>query len=247
MSEPDQYTQGCVRAIIAGGVWLAPALHHAGLRASRVCPHCDCGEEETHRHLYWECEAWAHIRHKHPEADILAHRPGLPECTVAHGLVLEDPELLEHEKYLLDIEDAIPDQITHPPPDAIITQWKAYTDGACSNNQTPKLRRGGYGVWFEPQAPSRKPYGPWLPGTSPGHLLADPRNVSCALPGLVQTNNRGELTAAIHAARLGALHILTDSQYVMKGVHRIRNGYSFHKMQNNDLWDIMRSTLQQRT
>ena len=50
----------------------------------------------------------------------------------------------------------------------------------------------------------------------------DPRNIGLPLPGLVQTNNRAELTAAIHAIKLGALEVYTDSMYVVKGIGKIR-------------------------
>ena len=72
----------------------------------------------------------------------------LPRCTTEHGLVLEDPNLILQENTLINTEEALPIETINPPEGADKRKWSAYTDGACSNNQIPKLRRAGYGVWF---------------------------------------------------------------------------------------------------
>ena len=49
--EKDPYRKGCARAIIAGSIWLGPALEHAKLRDSRACPYCTNQGDETLYHL----------------------------------------------------------------------------------------------------------------------------------------------------------------------------------------------------
>jgi ribonuclease HI len=71
-----------------------------------------------------------------------------------------------------------------------------YTDGACPRNGK-RFARAGYGVHF-PSQPTRDVFGP--------------------LPGMVQTNQRAELTAILRAVELtndidGVIEIRTDSMY----------------------------------
>ena len=37
----------------------------AGLQPSGICPYCDSGELEDHKHLWWQCAAWDKIRANH--------------------------------------------------------------------------------------------------------------------------------------------------------------------------------------
>lgn len=71
-----------------------------------------------------------------------------------------------------------------------------YCDGACRNNQDPKTRKAGVGVWFGED---------------------DDRNVSEPLRGDNQTNNRAELTSALRALqkapRNRPLCVCMDSSY----------------------------------
>lgn len=97
-----------------------------------------------------------------------------------------------------------------------------YTDGACPANGTGEAR-AGYGVFFGRD---------------------DPRNVSRALEGRVQTNNRAELMGAIAALEAldpgTAVEIRTDSTYVCLGYTTwmagwVRRGWAGVK--NRDLWE----------
>lgn len=87
-----------------------------------------------------------------------------------------------------------------PDPAASDSFLSIYTDGACSGNGKANSR-AGLGVWFGPN---------------------DPRNLSERVPGAAQTNNRGEVFAAIRALEVveGAIDVViyTDSKYLIKGV-----------------------------
>ena len=75
-----------------------------------------------------------------------------------------------------------------------------YTDGSCSNNGETSAQAGS-GIWFGDE---------------------DARNTSLRVPGPEQSNQTGELYAVLHALRLSppdiAIHIKTDSMYVVNGV-----------------------------
>jgi ribonuclease HI len=102
---------------------------------------------------------------------------------------------------------------------------KVWTDGACSNNQNPKLASAGVGVFFD---------------------FGSPLNISEPLQGPIQTNQRAELTAVIRALQTVECDVLiiTDSTYAMKGAiewmkNWKRNGWVNSKkkaVSNKDLW-----------
>lgn len=109
---------------------------------------------------------------------------------------------------------------------------RVWTDGACKGNgKTSKLPRAGSGVYFGP---------------------GDPRNVSEPLPGDKQTNQRAEMHAAIRALevlieepRTTPVEIITDSQYLIKGITTWIKGWkqrdwissNFKPVANRDLWE----------
>lgn len=101
-----------------------------------------------------------------------------------------------------------------------------YVDGSCINNGKGREARGGYGGYY-------------------GHN--DERNFSYPLDSDErQTNNRGELKAAIHAVRQAnisgnrqRLNIHTDSEYVIKGITSWISNWKrrgFEGVENTDLW-----------
>ena len=105
-----------------------------------------------------------------------------------------------------------------------------YTDGACENNQHASLRRAGIGAWW---------------------CNDHEKNISRPLEGHVQTNQRAELAAVLQVLHreTRALHIKSDSEYVVKGVNQRRFAWSntrFHKVSNADLWQQVHALLQTR-
>lgn len=97
-----------------------------------------------------------------------------------------------------------------------------HTDGACTANGTDNAR-AGYGVFFGKD---------------------DPRNLSRALEGPVQTNNRAELMGAIAALEAldpgTAVEIRTDSTYVCLGYTTWMPGWTrrgWQGVKNRDLWE----------
>lgn len=109
----------------------------------------------------------------------------------------------------------------------------AYTDGACKGNPGP----GGWGVLLECEGKQKELWG--------GELDT--------------TNNRMEIMAAIQAleslTKPASIEIVTDSQYVMKGITEwlpnwIKRNWktSANKpVKNADLWQRLQSASQQHT
>jgi ribonuclease HI len=107
-----------------------------------------------------------------------------------------------------------------------------FTDGACSNNGKPTAR-AGWGVYFGPD---------------------DPRNTSAKLSGVIQTNQRAELSALLAALTHIAdgddetVVVWSDSKYCVLGYNEwlagwIQNGWmtsSGKPVKNQDLWKSVR-------
>ncbi len=81
-----------------------------------------------------------------------------------------------------------------------------YTDGACTNNQNKKIRKGGYGVFFADN---------------------DIRNCSIKLTGEKITNQVAELSAVLYAIEkcleintnsIISINIITDSMYIINSI-----------------------------
>eukprot|EP00661_Eupelagonemidae_sp_cell13_P001203 gene1203-481_t len=90
-----------------------------------------------------------------------------------------------------------------------------WTDGASSNNQFERERRAGLGVFY-----------------AKGHSL----NLGVPLPGLMQTNNRGELHGVAFAIEHDprCLDVRSNSEHVLDGWNATRDG-SRDEL-NKDLW-----------
>jgi ribonuclease HI len=98
------------------------------------------------------------------------------------------------------------------------------------DNQVATLRKAGYGAWW-----------------ADGH----PTNISMALPGHVQTNNRAELAAVLHVLQVEPRKLLikTDSDYVLKGCLHHRHVWAtagWAGLMNADLWRQVHSHLESR-
>jgi ribonuclease HI len=113
--------------------------------------------------------------------------------------------------------------------------WWCNTDGAASDNQSRTVRKAGAGVYFS---------------------HCNPRNLSLALPGRVQTNQRAELYAALRVLQmcLHKVEIRTDSKYVLDGATKYRHtwrtrGWRSRRgsdLRNQDLWTELDSLLETR-
>ena len=109
-----------------------------------------------------------------------------------------------------------------------------YTDGAARCNQFRSLRFAGVGAfWAE------------------GH----PFNVSAALPGEEQTNNRAELAAVIQVLQLELrpVEVRSDSAYVVNGIHVHMERWRAagwhrkgHPIKHADLWKELGGILASR-
>lgn len=116
-----------------------------------------------------------------------------------------------------------------------MTEYYAYTDGACSGNPGP----GGWGALLQAKE---------------GDTVLKERELKGGEP--VTTNNRMELLAAIHAletlGRGTAITVVTDSQYVKNGVTGWihgwkRNGWKTaakKPVKNAELWQRLDAAAQ---
>jgi len=101
------------------------------------------------------------------------------------------------------------------------------SDGSAVCPKDDRLRRCGYGLYY-----------------GPGH----PRNVSLPLRGPCQTVPRAELRAVLHCFKVATVPtvVLCDCLFVVKGVQQILLGSQPTRLDHQDLWKRIRSTIQFR-
>ena len=232
-SSSSDVHKGILRSVMAGAVNYGHRLFRAGLVQCDVCPFCNHGVPETPEHMFWQCPAWREERFKHSLA-ITAFRQDWPACFRCCG-VLSDGAIIDANA--VDWEEGVPLCSSNPSSFAeaaceTLEDGKiiVYTDGACVHNQFPTLRRAGVGVWW-----------------GKGHG----KNYSAPLPGHVQTNQRAELAAVIHALRYEErpVHIKSDSAYVVNGCSKFRHAWAalcWHRVKNADLWKELHILIESR-
>ncbi|CAE8588166.1 unnamed protein product [Polarella glacialis] len=100
-----------------------------------------------------------------------------------------------------------------------------YTDGPCSDQARPEIRRAGCGIYFEEQFPG----------------------MSFPLPGQDQSAPRSELWAAIVAIHVttGSLTLCIDCKYVVQALLALlaHPDIDVAHWDNSDLWHIMRAVI----
>ena len=231
------FDAGVLRALLTGSVRLQQRLHAAQLADTDTCPFCR-EEPETLEHCFWRCPCWDHIRRQFdiPAADA---RNEWPRCTRECGIFLERDEVLRANDALEEEEAAA---------DAMIQEWclaadtsagfegehwsgvrtTVWTDGASRNNSDSRICRAGCGAYYAPD---------------------HPLNLSCILPGRVQSNQRAELLAIVLALRRDArqLDIRTDSKYCWAGaVSWAKWAAQGWHGSNRDLWQRFSAAMQSR-
>ena len=114
---------------------------------------------------------------------------------------------------------------------------RAWTDGSEQKGLDGRPY-AGYGVWFGHR-----------------HVL----NVAEKLIGVLQTNNRAEMTAVLHVLKIvpswADLQICTDSQLVVDAILYWMEGWERRgwktktgkKVENEDLWREIKAGLEERT
>ena len=212
---------GAMRTIITGSLRTRKRLHDAGLADSPMCEFCGEGEE-TVEHLFWQCPCWDNIRRQFDDRPSARITDAWPRCTRECGVFVEDDAVIAFQDELIAEEPQLAAILSRPlqPFDANLHSSVVWTDGACSNNQDARFRRGGCGVF---------------------HGTGHPLNISCPLPGVSQSNNRAELVAVILALQqhAGPLEIRTDSDHVVQGVRCIRDCGHYAGRENADLWCLL--------
>ena len=201
---PDEV--GLLRGIISGSVRLQKRLHDARLVDSLTCTFCGL-HDETPMHCFWDCPRWAPIRACF-DMPSNAVRESWPACTFACGIFMESQEVLDmmqgfqqraltlHEPHCWAQSRQCHEHLVA---NAELHQEQTlWTDGACANNQDSRFRRAGSGIFY-----------------GDDHAM----NLSAAVPGLIQTNQRAELLAVVLACLRDPrpLDIRSDSDYVCSG------------------------------
>ena len=160
-----------------------------------------------------------HLNNPNPEnADLMTLSPKSAQLN-------KKREKNQIEELMVDDDGGVPEGFT-----------VAWTDGACSNNQSKKSAKGGVGVYF-----------------GPNHAL----NISEPLTGMKQTNQRAELTAVIRALetyRDADMYIITDSLYAINGATAWIKKWKKNKwmnsgakpVSNRDLWEQLDGLIEGR-
>ncbi|KAJ9438072.1 Retrovirus-related Pol polyprotein from type-1 retrotransposable element R2 [Diplonema papillatum] len=91
--ECSAHTAKLIRVAIAGGVNTAEftsRMRQAGAEPQAPsCKHCGSGVTENEQHIYWDCDAYSHIRRREAHAGLMAaNRTEWPRCTLEHGVVV---------------------------------------------------------------------------------------------------------------------------------------------------------------
>ena len=162
------------------------------------------------RHIFWQCQAFDHIRALHPDACRL-YRETWPNCLAECGLCLRNFDLetppRTNDNEVIDLTSPEPQIADNSPVDVdsllatetvVDGRVVVWTDGACTDNQHASLRRSGFGAFW-----------------AQNHH----KNTAEAVQGDEHTNQRAELAAIVHVleSEPRALEIRTDSQYCKKG------------------------------
>ncbi|KAJ9450665.1 Phosphatidylserine decarboxylase proenzyme [Diplonema papillatum] len=93
--ECSAHTAKLIRVAIAGGVNTAEftsRMRQAGAEPQAPsCKHCGSGVTENEQHIYWDCDAYSHIRRREAHAGLMAaNRTEWPRCTLEHGVVVPE-------------------------------------------------------------------------------------------------------------------------------------------------------------
>lgn len=210
---------------MARAVWTSSTLFVEGA----MCPYCDKGCTEDLHHMWWECSAWAQIRHEYT-TPFHAFSSGWPSCFRCCGIMPQDHPAFNHLELTANQSDSSGSEYGHEMPAYLRQTWThdlmvdrrvvVFTDGASTRNQDARLRRAGVGVFWGRE---------------------HPKNISFPLDGPRQTNQRAELVAVklalTHETR--PLEIRSDSQYVVDGCTKYLPKWrreNFLEVDHDDLW-----------
>eukprot|EP00664_Eupelagonemidae_sp_cell27_P007787 gene7787-7865_t len=212
------YEKGCLRTVLAGAEWTQARRHDNGHAPSPVCVYCSTGAVEDLEHLWCGCPAWDSVRGQHPNAMLAAsERPSWPTCLALCAIVpashAEPPGLLTApaaREPLTRVERDAEQRAADAAREATserdgVRRVVVWTDGASTNNQVPRVRRAGVGIFY-----------------AKVHSL----NLAAPLPGRVQTNNRAEILAITVCLERDRrpLDVRTDSEHSRDGWRAGRSG-----------------------
>eukprot|EP00438_Fugacium_kawagutii_P006440 Skav208839 [mRNA] locus=scaffold1193:177041:181282:+ [translate_table: standard] len=187
------------------------------------CPRCNV--PDTLRHRCLECPLYAAVREGFPSQ--VANWDQQSRAFTEHGLVPANPFLLEHWRFLLELDDC--QEQFHFQPTAG-GHYELFTDGTCSHPQSKLKRLAAWAVIG----------------------MDDNRIISRGpVQGLIQSIDVAELTAVCSAMRWAlkyavSICVHSDSQYVVDGLSflRLQNFVPKH-WKHQSIWLSLHEVMQQ--
>ena len=214
--------QGAFRKLLSGAHITQDCKQHCGEDETDLCPYCSCADGRFHR--FWICGRFDHLRQPtDPHMLAIAHQ--LPEVLTCYGWSLQPSTLTRWFSMLAAVGDDLGSLLVDSTGELPL---HLFTDGTCAN-QPDRLKR--YAAWGIAQADLSQP----LP-------LANVRQWSGWLPGLVQSAYRAETRALFHAFVLASavtkpVYVWTDCQALCQQVEFVRSGRSIATHRPHaDLW-----------
>ena len=203
-------------AAIGDGSFRA-SVFHAKFDLSKSSECSVCHVPNDYRHQVAHCPLFTHCR----EADLAVAQQWdeFPPCVSNHLLVPRSPVLRDLKEALLRIPDTTADFQVSPHDGG---PFHLFSDGSCFHHEDVQLTTAAWAV--VQQRDDR------LDCIAAGHV-----------PGIVQSVNRAELTAAISAVRWAldgkcSICLWTDSKYVSSGLQILLGGTRYNPGENQDLW-----------
>ena len=91
LSQTKPLLQTLLRQILTGAVDHAQRLFKSRLLSSPLCPYCNV-EDETAKHIFWDCPNWVHVRQQYPQLTRLYSLVGTqwPSCFLHCGWIEEN-------------------------------------------------------------------------------------------------------------------------------------------------------------
>ena len=215
--------QGFMRVIQNGTFFTQEMKHLAGMAPSPKCPFCDLDDNLARRQ--WHCEHFTDVRTS-IDQEALTWVRDEPTCFVLRGWVVEHVCQQQFRAALHSLPDTIEDVCL--PKQLPEGDLHFFTDGSCSNPETPGLRLG---TWACTLADLTQ------------HTF---QTVSAgSIPGGLHTTIRAELCAMISAISAGIssgrrFSVWTDNESVyLKVKSFLCEGVTFLKptTANHDLWN----------
>ena len=221
--------QGFLRCVQNGTFYTRDMQYFTGKVVDQKCPWC--ADKDGVYHHNWVCPHFHKCR-QHVPADLMYEILQEPPCFHLRAWVVESPDHALLRRLMHKLPDTMSDHV-HSPTD--LGELHLFTDGSCLTPAQPVTRLATWAVCL-------------------GRLdhLDFPTVASGVVPGGIHTTLRGEICAAIAAARYGnavqkPYTIWTDNQTVFHELRKILEGTSRPSgpmRTNHDLWNALRQAIE---